>query len=109
LRICRGGLISREIPLNGDDWDLEAKSTFKDDLRQHVGNDGNLRDRVENKIEKIQQRPRFVGSHKSYELHGRKVERVDPYIIVFQLDEDEQVVQLLRFLHHSDPRYAPEG
>lgn len=100
----------REIPLGGDeDWELERKPSFRKDVKKNVGKDGNLRERLRKKLDKIRERPRVVGDGKSYGLKGYKVERVDPYIIIFSLNEDENVVDLVRFMHHSDPSYAPEG
>lgn len=92
-------------------WRLERSDEFASDLRKSCGKDATLRNRVEKKLTKLQQNPERPRGAKTGPLAGLKVERVDPFVILFSVERDPTnppgVIHLRGFWHHNDPRYDP--
>ena len=81
---------------------IKTKELFEDDLEKVVRRDSVLAERVNRRKAKLAVNPKHHGYHAGAAIRCNWVAGVGDWAIVYEIDESNKIVTLLRFLSLDD-------
>ena len=83
-------------------WSLEVSPEFERDYRKTCARNAGFKRAVDNKVQQILSSPLHYKPLRAPLQGKRRVHVGGSFVLIFEADEQAQVVRLLRLAHHDD-------